>query len=443
MRDINNSDVAILPRSSAIIMSDPRQELNNSNSYDYVEKHRRNDYLQFNEKKILPNGSDNNFPLNYKQLLDSVYIGHGVKRSLINLMMGAGIGLYSNLKEGNRIIRDWQIDNEIDDFLKSFDFEEKYIPEAVTDMIYVENNYTLFLRNRGARIGKEPKIASIKLLPAEKMRIEYPNSFGNFEKCFMSEWDFNQLSYNDIDTFNSFDKKKPFRYRTSVLFSKMPTFGSSGYGRPADIGAAMWLKVLALLPSFHKANLTERGFKFIVSVSRNYYEKKAEILGLDVDSHDFAKWKETFQQAIDDFLSAPEGSKIQTRFMTEHLFDRHTRQIIESVKITKLEDDTKQLSEVGMSLHDTATVAFVSASSIHPQLANIHLKNHALSGSNLVEAYNLHIKTATPVMRNIILNPINIALKANFPKKNLNVGFMDIELMSEKTKKEEGKYAIQ
>ena len=99
---------------------------------------------------------------------------------------------------------------------------------------------------------------------------------------------------------------------------------------------------------------------------------------------------------------------------------------IDNIKITKLEDDTKELSETGISLYDTYTMGYISASSIHPQLANVHLKNHALSGSNLREAYEMHIKTAVPTMRMLLLHPVNTALKLNFPEKNMKLGFMDV-----------------
>lgn len=432
MKDIfDNSDVKILPRSKTLVYTKsastlPYADEESLQNLDYVEQRLYSNVLYFGDYRIEPNGLDNNFPFNYKSLLDNVYIGHGVKRTLINLLLSGGVGIYKEVKEEKKIIRDWQIDNEISDWLDSFDFHNEYIPEAATDMIYVENLWTAFNRNKGSRIGKKPFIAGLQYLSAENMRLEYPNENGKRTKVFYSEWLYSNLRQTDIQSFPVFDKRDPFRNPTSVMFTKMPTFGSTSYGRPPDIGAVAMLKVLSLLPAFHKANLTERGFKWIVAIHQDYYQKIREENHWTEKSKEFKEWKEKFQDSIDEFLTAPEGDKVQTRFMTEFKIDRFSNKPVKAVEITKLEDDTKELSEVGAELHDTYTAGYVSAASIHPQLANIHMKNHALSGSNLREAYEMHIKTAVPTMRMLLLHPVNTALKINFPGKNLKAGFMDV-----------------
>lgn len=428
--NIEEADVAILPKSRALVYAaDPREELattSTTNSQLYLEQDNYVTFMNYGEYKIEPNGLDNNFPRNFKSLLDTVYIGHGIKRTLINLLISGGVGVYKEIKEGMKIIRDWQLDNEIADWLESFDFHTNYIPELATDMIYVENAFTQFILNKGARVKLAPKIVSLKALSADMARIEAEDESGNRNHVFMSDWMNNNLTSTDIQTFPMFDRANPFKNPNSVMFMKMPTFGSTAYGRPVDIGATSMLKVLSLLPNFHQSNLTEKGFKWIVSISQSYYKSIQNKYGWGENAPEFVTWKKNFQASIDTFLSAPEGDKVQTRFMTEFVLDPLTRTEVDAVKITKLDDDTRELSEVGMSLHDTYTIGYVSANSIHPQLANINLKNHALSGSNLREAYEMHIKTSTPLMRSLLLHPANTALKINFPSKGLKIGFMDL-----------------
>jgi len=431
MRDFSDNinetaDVAILPRSGSVLYTrnDTASELASSN-LKYLEQTYHNNFLVFDKYRIEPNGIDNNFPENFKNLLDSVYIGHGVKRTLINLLLSGGVGLYKPVIEDKKIIKDWQLDNEVSDWLDSFDFENEYLPELATDMIYIENAWTAFQLNKGARLGK-PFIASLKYLGAEKMRLEYPNVNGIRTKAFYSDWLYSNLQASEIKAFPFFDKRNPYKNKISVMFSKMPTFGSSGYGRPSDISAVSMLKVLSLLPNFHRANLTERGFKWVVSVSADYYKQIREEHKWTESSEEWHTWKEDFLKEIDNFLIAPEADKTQSRFLTTFATDRHTLKPIQNVIITKLEDDTKELSETGMDLHDTYTMGYVSASSIHPQLANVNLKNQSLSGSNLREAYEMHIKTAVPTMRMLLLHAVNTALKINFPKKGLKIGFQDV-----------------
>lgn len=423
------ADTAVLPRSGALLYSSDISQYAEDYSYAnsvYVEQPLAQRYLLFGENRIEPNGPNNNFPYDFKNLLDRVYIAHGVKRTLINLLLSGGVALYKPFVEDKKIIKDWQLNSQITDWLESWDFFTKYLPEAATDMVYVENMWTAFLRNKGANIGQKPFIASLEYLPAEEMRLEYPDAYGNRKKVFRSDWMYRNLHGDDIVSYPTFDKRNPFKNKTSVLFNRMPTFGSQGYGRPSDIGATQMLEVLALMPAFHKANLTERGFKWIVAISSDYYESVREKSSWSEESKEWQEWKRNFQSAIDEFLVAPEADKVQTRFMTEYKMDRFSGKPTDAVKIEKLEDDTKELSEVGISLNNTYTAGYASSVSLSPELANIHLPNHSLSGSNLREAYEMHINTAAPTMRLLLLDAVNTAIKINFPKLGLKLGFQDV-----------------
>lgn len=424
-----DADVRILPRSKTLLYSEDqyRQTPGLQTNLQYIEERLINDYLQFGTYNIVPNGYDNNFPENFRQLLDSVYIGHGVKRTLLNLLISGGTGLYTEIKEEKKIIRDWQLDNEITDWLESFNFNESYLLEAATDMVYVENFTTLYQRNRAARIGQTPRIAALAHMPATNMRLEKRDANGRINNIYYSDWTYANLQTDDIQPYPMFNPETPYRHPVSAEFVKMPTFGSMYYGRPVDIGATTMLKVLSILPNFHNANLTEKGFKWIVAVSKEYYQSIISSNKWGTDKNpEFIKWKEAFTAKIDAFLTAPEGDKVQTRFMTEFAIDQTTRTMVDAIKITKLDDDTKTLSEVGMELNDTFSLAYVSSNSINPLLANLHLKNHALSGSTLREAYEMHINVSAPNMRALLLKPVNRAIKLNFPAKNLKLGFMDL-----------------
>ncbi len=438
-----HSDVAILPKSNAVIYSaaDPREQTESGTlqftDLKYLEDSRRDNYLLFGNERILPNGFDNNFPINYKNLLDQVYIGHGIKRSLINLLLSGGVGLYKEKKEGNNVVKDWQLLSkhpEIEDWLNSWGFFTNYLPEAATDMIYVENNTVMFSRNKGARIGYPPKIASMKLINAEESRLEYADFNQTHKHIYQSDWTFGNLKEQHIIKYPVFDITKPFAKPYSAMFVKMPTFASQAYGRPTDIGATEMLKLLAILPQFHRANLTEKPIRWLIKINSAYYDEILKAKGWTKTDKDFLDWKEDFKKSIDTFLYAAKGDKVQTRFFTE--FSKGvTGQLEDKIQIEQLDDKTKELSETGLALMDSVTIGYVSANSIHPQLANIHLKNHALSGSNLKEAYDMHIQTATPTMRNLLLWPVNTAMKVNWPSSGLKLGFMDAEINGkEKTK---------
>ena len=441
MRNDIDSDVAVLPKSNSIFYTagDPREAQTSDQQFTdlkYLEDTRRDRYLLFGEDRILPNGFDNNFPTNYKALLDQVYIGHGVKRSLINLLLSGGVSIYKEIKEGNAVIKDWQLLSqfpEVEDWLEAMNFFTDYLPEAATDMIYVENTATIFSRNRGARLGISPKIAALKLIGSEEARLDYAEFNQPHRYMYQSDWTYNTLRLENMIKYPMWDRSAPFAAPHAAVFIKMPTFASFGYGRPTDIGATEMLKLLAILPQFHRANLTEKPLRWIIKVNSSLYEKVCTANKWAITSKEFKEWKQKWQASIDSFLYAAKGDKVQTRLFTEFVRPLNANAPEDTISIEKLDDDTKELSETGLDLWDTATVGFVSANTVHPQLANINLKNHALSGSNLVEAYNMHILTATPTMRNLLLSPANTALKVNWPSLGLKLGFMDSFLTNKHT----------
>ncbi len=440
----DSGDVAILPKSGSVFYaaSDPREETGAGTmeftDLKYLEDNRRDSYLLFGNERILPNGHDNNFPRNYKNLLDQVYIGHGIKRSLINLLLSGGVGLYRERKEGSNVVKDWQLLSahpEIDDWLMGWGFFTDYLAEAATDMIYVENNTVLFSRNKGARHGFSPKVASMKLINAEESRLQYTDFNRPRKYIYQGDWTCSDLRGQHIIKYPLMDVQRPFAHPHSAMFVKMPTFASQAYGRPTDIGATEMLKLLAILPQFHRANLTEKPIRWLIKVNSAYYDEILKAKGWSKTDQKFIDWKEDFKTSIDTFLYAAKGDKVQTRFFSE--FTKGvTGQLEDKIQIEQLDDKTKELSETGLALMDSVTIGYVSANSIHPQLANIHLKNHALSGSNLKEAYDMHIQTATPTMRNLLLWPVNQAIRINWPKSGLKLGFMDAQLNTKEKPKE-------
>lgn len=453
MRNYNDdisADVAVLPKSSSLMYSsdyNPRDgiEINQALNLDYIETYSRDNYLIMGDYRIERNGIDNNFPHNWRKLCDSNHLSHGVNRTAINLLASAGTGLYQEIKEGKYIVRDWILDDEISDWLDSFEYKTKVLPQQLYDWQYVENKFTIFSFNKGYSRGLNYKsfISKLTVAEAQDARLEFPDAKGRRKHIFLADWLYGGLGPDDLIPYLNFDIANPYKHKGghSMIFTKMPSFGSStfAYGRPPDVGATLWLEILRTLPNFHLANLKERSFKWIISVSQNYYKAICEAKNWTLISKEFIEWKAAFRQTIDEFLAAPDGDKIQTRLFLEHLNDAHTLKDTDLIKITKLEDDYKELSEVGINLYDIASTAFIAAKSMNPQLANIHLKNHALSGSELSEAYEGHIKTHAPMMRELLLYDVNLAIKLNWPNKKIKVGFIDqiFENQKPKTKTEE------
>ena len=142
----------------------------------FTENVTSSEYWTYGDVRIVPNGPDNLFPQRFKMLLDKDNIAPGVLRQKIDLMMTGGEMLYKEEISGTQRIKIPIIDNQIEDWLASFDFFDKYLLPAVTDFAYIENCAALLVNNEayrfGGRFGK-PQIASVKHINIEEVRMQW------------------------------------------------------------------------------------------------------------------------------------------------------------------------------------------------------------------------------------------------------------------------------
>ena len=134
---------------------------------------------------------------------------------------------------------------------------------------------------------------------------------------------------------------------------------------------------------------------------------------------------ETKLQEIDDMLCG--ASNAGKTFYTFSVNDASGKPM--NWEIILIDNKLKETSESFLQLYNDSNQALTSAFQVQPALASIQLGNKMSSGSEVLNAFNLHLKTRTPIAREIILNPINAALRFNFPNTMAKVVFRDISLV--------------
>lgn len=436
-----DGSVAILPESGVMVtgLSNPRE--NPKNDFNtpppYVESNWHDDYLQLGDFKVAPDGPDNLFPYRFKQLIDQNNILHPILRQKIDLLLTGGWYLYREVinKEKKKIEREPVIDREVSDWLESWDFDN-WLLEQTTDFIYLERNGSLMIPNRARRLaGYEDKrrIAEIRYLPAEDLRMEPYGLNGKVNHYYMANWflpfwndhaDPSVLYPQQITQYPAFEKKYPFKNKASVFFVKMPTFCSKYYGRPPFIGIADYLKLKELIINWSIDNLKHTAFKWHIESPFDYWEKIKNSNGWD--NQELEKYEGDVLGKIDKFLANESGETAAKRFHSKFAIDERGEKI--GWKLTALEDNTEKNSKAFLDAQQQIDESIIAATHLDPALANIQIQGKLSSGLDKLIAYNVHQLTSTPIPRQQILSPVNTAIRINWPGKDLKIGIQPSQL---------------
>src|SRR5690606_29503571 len=142
---------------------------------------------------------------------------------------GKGPKLYEEKFENGVLVREWQSDSEIEDWLESWGAEE-YLLKQCVDFNGIEGTYTKFVRARGYRVNK-PFIAKLEHLNADETRLG--TTIENFQltkkkkptHAIVNDWGFSSINaLVDYKVYKLFDPHNPFAESHSVLYSNIPTF---------------------------------------------------------------------------------------------------------------------------------------------------------------------------------------------------------------------------
>jgi hypothetical protein len=388
-----------------------------------------NDYWIYGDVRIVPNGPDNLFPQRFKMLLDKDNIAPGILRQKIDLMMTGGLIVYQEQVTGNEIVKIPVIDNEISDWLESFNCFESYLLPAVTDFIYIENCASLQINNNawkyGGRFGK-PMISSVRHVPIEDVRMQwmpYSPIGNNPDFYYVADW----LYPTEIHEYPAFDSQNPFKSAASLKFIKMPSYCSKYYGRPPFIGIANYIDLKVLILNWSKDNLKNSGFKYHVQSPLSYWQNLKEQNGWTNDELD--EYEEEVLEDMDKFLSSQTAENAAKRFHTKFSLPEYGKSV-EGWKIDVLQDNTKQNSEAYISASQHYNEGTIAALHLDPSLSNVQIQGKLSSGLDKLIAFNIHQLISTPTPRRLILVPINEAIKINFWRKDYRprIGFPDIQL---------------
>jgi hypothetical protein len=396
------------------------QSLDWSNQNNYY-----GDYLVF------PFGTNNDLPTYIKDIVQNNYIAPGLLNRKTELLWGSGPKLYKEVYEGNRPTRVWVEDKEIQKWLDKWEYEQ-YLLQSATDYQHLQGVFTKFELNKGSRIGK-PIINELQVLQPDKSRLATlrANKVKKPTHVVFTDWKLTHASHiEDAKVYPLFDFRNPFSKVNSVFYSSKYTFCTDYYTVPEIYGSLEWLNRSTSVPLIFKAlSKNSINLKYhIISPQKFWNIKESEIKQnctvkqIEYKASMLIDYQTDFLKKMAKVLSGEDntGKYLHTTKMLEV---DGTNLLEHGWEIKVIDQNIKDFVEAQIKISQRADRAVASGISLHSALGNMSETGKVDSGSEQVYALISYLNTGIDIQEMIICKAINYAIKANFPDKQIKIGF--------------------
>lgn len=380
---------------------------------------------------VHPYGYNNDLPEMIRDVVKRNYLAPGLLTKKTQLVWGVGPKLYTEQISNGQVIKDWKEDNEVQDWLDSFDAEE-YLLKCCIDYHHIEGLFTEIVQARSGRVGT-PKIAELKHIQPNEARLATTKGSSSKKADTAIITDFNFQDYQkafDYKIYPLFDFKDPFKHKRSVFYSNLYSFCTDYYTVPDLYGSLEWLRRSTAVPLIFKA-LSENALnvKYHVISPQAFWEDKRDNLKEECSKRGIA-YKESMLQAYKENMLAEisnvlTGDEAVGRFWhTTKTFTVNGTNLIEhGWEIKPIDQNIKDFVESQIKISERADYAVAGGMNVHGALGNISGKGTSDSGSEQLYALKNYMLTGIDIPEMIITKAINYAIKANWPAKKLKLGF--------------------
>ncbi len=381
-------------------------------------------------KKIVPYGANNDLPVLIRKVMDENALAPGILDRQIGLLYGNGPGIYRvEVSETGEITRRYLKDDEISRWLKSWNFR-RYLDMAMVEYKHMKGFFVRRFQRRGWRIGEKRFIRQIDVVPTTDARFEWPDTMDqrleDVRNIYVGDFENNCLR-TGIARYPVYDHSEPWKHGVSMGYHNSYSFARNFYSIPSYYGALKWIMRSSEIPEIIQY-LTENGIAaaFHIHSPAGYWEKKQERLW-DIykdkpKEYIESKLEELKTKILEDISLALAGKKNAGKFIETVDFYDDDKNLC-SWKIEAIDQKIKDFIAAQIKIGEKADSATTSSMGLHPSLSNIILQGQFSSGSQLLYALKAYLASDVNIPEEIIFEPINQAIEANFPDKDYKVGF--------------------
>jgi len=382
---------------------------------------------------ILPYGSNNDLPEIIKQAVKNNAVAPGWLSRKTELLWGLGPRLYKEELKDNRIVKTWVDDKDVQKWLDSFDAEQ-YLLDSSEDYQHIQGTFTRFVLNRGSRLG-QPSIKELLHIQPDKSRLAKRKGEERSKKpthCVYGDW--NNMSHpsflSEYKVYPLFDFKEPFAKPNAIMYSNKYSFCTDYYTIPDIYGSLEWLNRSTAVPLIFKAlSKNAINLKYHIMSPSKFWEKKREemetkarLKSVQFEESMFLAYQTEFLKKIGEVLSGEQNTGKYLHTVKE-LVVEGVNLLEHSWEVKVLDQNIKDFVEAQIQISQRADRAVASGISLHSALGNMSENGKVDSGSEQHYALISYLNTGIDIQEMIITKPLNYALKANFPDKNLKIGF--------------------
>src|SRR5680860_45592 len=381
--------------------------------------------------RIFPYGNDNQLPKTIRDIVQQNYIAPGLMKKKTQWLWGKGPKLYTEVYEDGVLVRKWTEDKEITDWLDSWD-SEKYLATACVDYNYIEGVFTKFYQAKGGRIGR-PSIAKLEHSMPDRSRLAcgIKDPLIKATHVVVTDWNFEMINaILNPKVYPIYDFKNPFEHKNSILYSNMYSLCSDYYTVPDIYGAFEWLRRSTAIPLILKAlSKNSLNIKYHVISPQKFWDDKRDAIekscsakGVKYEEKMLLQFQKDFLKQIAKVLSGEENTGKFWHSTTDFTVDG-TNLIEHGWEIKPIEQNTKDFIESQLSVSKRADHAVASVTGLGSVLGNISEGGSSNSGSDRIYAMKDYLEKGIDIPEMIVCKAINFALKANWPNKNVKLGF--------------------
>lgn len=369
--------------------------------------------------RVVPWGVDNNMPMAIRNLLEKNNLGPGILDRKTGLLYGQGPMLYRIKVENNERIQEWLVDDEIQQWLDSWDYRG-YIRQALTEYNHAKGVFAKYICGKSVRLNK-PWISRIVCEPSIDCRLGWPANdsrrLDDVKQILTGDFE----SYRNFRLYPVFDKWKPTAAEIAIKYHSMSSFGRNMYAISSFYGSVPWLENANNLPeiiSYLNNNMIAAAY--IVHEPAEYWEEKKRMLETLHPEWDDSKILKEIDKLRDDvtktIANVMAGKKNAGKFFTcVDFFDADGNK--QEWKIEPIEMNIDKYIDAQAKISRIADSSTTSGFGLSPALANIIIDGKSDSGSQMLYALKIFFGADTQIPEEIVMEPINDAIRINFPHK--------------------------
>lgn len=382
--------------------------------------------------RILPYGDNNDLPNIIKNTVQNNSIVPGILKKKTGMLWGKGPKLY---KEGFdskfNLVREWKEDEEIQAWLDSWNAED-YIAKCNVDYNHIEGSFSKFVQARGGRIG-QPKIAKLEHVPPDKGRLAIALNSKDVKPShvIVNDWFLTHLDHlTDFRVYPIFDFQRPFEHKNSIYYSNMYSFCTDYYTVPDIYGSLEWIRRSTAVPLILKAlSKNSINVKYHITSPRAFWDNKKKVimenctrLGKDYEDQMLVDYQNTFLKGVAKVLSGESNAGKFWHTVEDMVVEGNSLEKA-GWTIKPIDQNIKDFAETQIKIGERADRATAAGVGVHSAIGGTGKEGHSDSGSEQLYALQNYLTTGIDIPEMIVLKAVNFAIKANFPKKKLKLGF--------------------